>query len=115
MSFTMQYMFSGKGKGLGRNKQTNKKEGSGKGCGGDTPSRKQPGSLGAWQETQQIGKGTEWEEAPSEALACLLIYSSIFIIISANCRKGGESQNPGLFPKKPVSPPSGRFCLEPPG
>lgn len=47
------------------------------------------------REPSRVGEG-EWGKAPSEALACLLIYSSIFIMISANCWAGDESHNPGL-------------------
>lgn len=47
------------------------------------------------REPSWVSQG-EWGKAPSEALACLLMYSSIFIMISANCRAEEESHNPGL-------------------
>lgn len=47
------------------------------------------------REPSWVGEG-EWGKAPSEALACLLMYSSIFIMISANCWAGEKSHNPRL-------------------
>lgn len=46
-------------------------------------SSKEPRGL-AGEERGRRGR-VGGEKVPSEALACLLIYSSIFIMISANC------------------------------
>lgn len=59
-------------------------------------------------EPSRVGEG-EWGKAPSEALACLLMYSSIFIMISANCQQERRIiiqecvSRPTIFPIPPGS------------